>query len=429
MKKRLIPVFFVCTFFILQAQQFVLVSVGEGYGYQSYYNLADDRETQISNEAWDLAFAMNGTGIHLNESSKSTFLEPSKELRLFHALGTRFEEPVNPDHLRPRLWNDEKSWAWGALNNDRQLNDPNDVGWGVFTSPDEVTGHRIFVLQQREGDFIKFTVENFLRIGDFARYVLRYAKLDGSNEKRVTIAWPGGSDHPFLKYFSFKTGGEVIGIPPKWDLVFQRHVTPLDDGQGGILDYTVTGVLVHEGMEVAKASNVNPQLVDLHDYRDSFSSRTDRIGYDWKSFDFSNSNEWKVYTDRAYFIKDQDGVIWKIVFVDFEGSATGNIVFQKWKIGTLSATGNPTASQSDFIIFPNPATDEFQILIDHRGLRETLVCSIRDLSGREVWRGSSRLEQGWQAIRWQGLHLPEGIYLLTIVRGHQAITQKLIIQY
>ncbi|MCB0662614.1 MAG: hypothetical protein KDC24_07735, partial [Saprospiraceae bacterium] len=69
----------------LFAQDFVLVSVGESYGLQSYYSLSNDAETQVDNNAWDLAFHFYDGSILINESSKTTFLEPSRELRCYAA--------------------------------------------------------------------------------------------------------------------------------------------------------------------------------------------------------------------------------------------------------------------------------------------------------------------------------------------------------
>ena len=408
--------------FAASAQNYVLVSTGESYGLQNYYRLNDDAQTSVPNDAWDLQFFFYGDGIFINESSKTTFLEPSREIRFYRAPGDDFSAVFSSDEVSgKRLWNDETSWQYGALNTLRDPNDPDDLGWGRKNSDGTATGTRVFAVRLRDGQWKKFKILS----RDFFEYRLQYANLDGSAEKIVTIPLPDFSPLVF-GYFSFEKGEMISSVPFDWDLVFQRYVTPLDDNMGGILDYTVTGVLSNFGVQVAQATQVNPATVAFENYRDSLSAQPDVIGYDWKSFDFTNSNEWTVYDDRAYFVATRQGEIWKIVFIDFEGSATGNIVFQKFKVGDLSSTDDPESPLSSFFVFPNPSAGDFQVALVCKKSDDHALVSIFNTAGQSVFSNPTKLNEGLNVLEFNNLNLPSGLYFVKVETGGAARTMRLL---
>ncbi|MEZ4982026.1 MAG: T9SS type A sorting domain-containing protein [Saprospiraceae bacterium] len=192
------------------------------------------------------------------------------------------------------------------------------------------------------------------------------------------------------------------------------------------MDYTVTGVLSFPGTQVAQATHVDPIAVEISAYQDSFSKAGDAIGYDWKNFDFENSNEWTVYEDYAFFIKTRSGGIWKIVFIDFEGTSTGNIVFQKYFLGT-SSVNQIEGNDLDLKIFPNPVNSSSQIIIDGIQKSQYGDLLIYDLMGRQVYRQNVSLNSGLNVLHLHDLNLANGQYILKVQTQEKRISKPIIV--
>lgn len=418
----LLPLFsFFCCCPAVIAQDFVLVSVGESYGLQSYYSLTNDTETQVDNNEWDLAFHFYDGSIHINESSKTTFLEPAKELRCYAALTNNFDDVFTSDDLGSRLWNVEADWSKGALNTSRNPNDPDDFGWGVRGNDGTISGNKVFVFRLKSGKWIKLMVVS----ADNNSYELKTAGLDGSNPGSITIPVSSRMQGDFA-YYSLENNSLVTTVPAAWDMVFKRYVTPIDDNLGGLLDYTVTGVLCFPGTEVAKAVGVVPEDVSLMEYRDSFTNIADAIGYEWKDFDFENSNEWTVYEDQAYFIKTVSGELWKIVFIDFEGTSTGNTVFQKYYLGVSSLNDQEDAAVF-MKVFPNPVNAQSQVILDGVISAQTARINLFNNSGQLVWNAHATLKSGLNVLHLSGLDVPGGSYYLSVQTAEQIISQPIFV--
>jgi hypothetical protein len=403
------------------AQDFVLVSVGESYGLQSYYSLDNDAENQVDNNAWDLAFHFHDGSILINESSKTTFLEPARELRCYEAPSNNFDETFTSDDIGERLWNVEDDWSKGALNTSRDSNDPDDLGWGRRNNDGTISGEKVFALRLKSGSWIKLMVES----ANASEYKIKTAGLDGSNPRIFSIPVRGDAPGVF-SYYSLESNSVVNSVPDSWDMVFKRYVTPIDDNLGGFLDYTVTGVLTFPGTQVAKAVGVVPEDVALSTYRDSFSQHADAIGYEWKDFDFENSNEWTVYEDQAYFIKTVSGDIWKIVFIDFEGTSTGNAVFQKYYLGVSSVKDKD--NNSLFMkVYPNPVNSNSQVVLDGIKSGQNIRLQIFDTQGQLVWQANSNVTNGLNVLHLRDLRMPGGTYHLRVKTNEQIITQTIFV--
>lgn len=155
-----------------------------------------------------------------------------------------------------------------------------------------------------------------LKIESFAgnTYNIRFAFPDGSDEHTFSIAKDGATCY---RYFSFADGGKLADIePPKdnWDFVFTRYGYVFFDPY--YLPYIVVGALSNPlHIEAYVDSTINFENVKLEDLHiEKFSSYRDVIGYNWKSYDFT---EYKALPYRIYFIKTEDGRYYKMRFLDF----------------------------------------------------------------------------------------------------------------
>ncbi|MEZ4959496.1 MAG: HmuY family protein [Saprospiraceae bacterium] len=415
--KRTLPALALLFSFSLSAQEFVEVSYGQSYKNQTYYRLSDDAVATIDNNAWDIAFTTFGStdaGIHLNESAASGF--PTIEAALYLAPTTNFSDPITPDDLTERLYNDENSWEYGAFNSTRDVNDPADFGWGTLDAgTGNIQGNTVFGLRFKDGTYKKLQIASLVQ----GVYTLKHADLDGSNETTLTVDKANFPDADFA-YLSLASGQTLPSLSIDWDLAFVRYADPNDDGMGGIFQVVSSGVLSAPGVLVAQANDVIPGEVEFADYEDSLSADINVIGADWKTF---NNISWELADDRAYFVKTSNGAVWKLVFVEFGGSMTGNVVFTK-ELVVASGTQEAGAFK-DVAIFPNPSALDatFRFSTDRTGLADIMLTNS---FGQTVWSGKHLAVAGLNAVQLPLHSLAEGYYFATIKLGGSVLTRKMV---
>ena len=83
-------------------------------------------------------------------------------------------------------------------------------------------------------------------------------------------------------------------------------------------------------MSLAYFSGVGTQVVEINDKAPAqvteadavdFSTRFDVIGYDWKVFAFDGG--YSIPENLSYIIRSNQGKLYHLTFIDFEGSSTG----------------------------------------------------------------------------------------------------------
>lgn len=402
--------------------QFVELSYGAGYSNQIFYQLEDDASTTVANTDWDIAFTTIGfqdAGIHLNEATSSS----GTELELYLAPTSDFDAIISENVLGDRLLNDEISWDYGAFNSVRDPSNFADFGWGTYNPiNNSVEGSTVYVLRLRDGNLKKFMIESLVG----TTYSFKHADLDGSNEVNLTVDKSNFSNTD-LAFFSLASGTVTEAIPSTidWDLLFTRYSTPLDDGSGNILNYLLTGVLSGQGTEVAQANGVDVTEVAFEDYEAELSGELDVIGYDWKFFDLDNF-QWLLPSDRAYFVKTRENRVWKIVFLDFVGSSTGEFTFEKTDLGVVNSV-KENKYVADFGVYPNPASDlaNFAFTAKTNGDAQLLL---RNSLGQIVHQDNLAVQSGFQVQQVSVLGLPAGTYFATLQLGDSQISQPIVIQ-
>lgn len=417
--KKLILLFIVFSFHsrTLSAQEFIEIATGAGYSNQAFFRLSDNRVSQLANESWDLAFSVTGqfnVGVAINESTTSITGAPAAELLVFQTSLTDFSTPMDSTHLGDRVLNDESSWAeGGALSSVANPNDPFDFGWGSYNPVTHTLyGTRIFAAQLRDGSRLKFMIESFA--GN--TFTLKYANWDGAEEKTVVI---DRGDYPdnVLVMFSFGSGATLEPIGP-WDLMFGRYLTKLDDGEGNILDYPVTGILANGTTEFVKLQGVDPEDISYTEYLDSFDTRLDIIGHDWKSFSFTEG--WIIPQDLVYFAKTATGEVYKLQLIDFEGSSTGISTVQKTALGMLSSTRNEVSSYKEASLYPNPVRELATLVFSAQSSGKEIPMVVRDLNGKTYGASKIDVQKGLNAIEISANQLPAGMYFISVgVPGDQ----------
>lgn len=389
-----------------------MVSVGAGYSQQAFYNIGTGEVTTIANEAWDIAFSNLGAidaGILVNEGATygeeglKVYLAPTEDWT------DEITDVIQFSEAKP-LYNADLDWSEGAFNTVKDPESPFDYGWGAYDpATHAVVGTKVYVIQKRDGTFMKFQVTDLTG----GVYNFRYADLDGGNEETASVT--KGEDSPAIIRFSFENK-ETIEIPHAYDLIFARYSQPLDPGDGNLIDYSVTGVLLAPGTEAVVADDVDVDTVNEEDYADDYTSNVNVIGHEWKFFDFSQG--WVLDEDRAQFVKTRTGDVYKVVFYDFEGSATGTTTLGKEFVRMVSST-DVVSAELGIKVFPNPCVN--YLTIDRPGT--DVQVTIFDNNGRQVL--SQNLLGNNERI--DVAHLQSGIYNVLLSTEEGTAVERLVI--
>jgi hypothetical protein len=408
----------------ISAQEFSQISAGPGYGNQSFYSLESDQEQTVPNESWDLAFSLvpESAGVHFNEATASVMGAPAPFLEVYVAPGLTFEEVVDLSGVTDTLYNPETNWGEGAFNTPANPADLMDVGWGKRNpTTGEIEGDRVFVVKLRDETYRKVMIEKQNADGVYA---VRTAMLNGMQEV-LFIVDPADYGSSPLAFLSFSTS-QVTAAPTGWDLAFLRYRSLIFDGTQP-LQYAVTGILTAPGVEVAQADQVDPETVGFEEYADSLETRIEVIGEDWKYFNLS-AFSWEIVTDRAYFVKLPDNHIWKLQFIDFEGSSTGTATFIKYDLGIVTSTKRPESLIRDFGIFPNPVAGQLNLAFSLNDQPEQVEVQVFDLTGRLVWSVPIEGHQGLNGLSFQVPDTLTGLCQVVIATNAGQVSQLVMFQ-
>lgn len=395
--------------------QITPVSMEAGYASQTFVNLIDGSITSVSADSWDLAFTVVGSqdlGISLNEGSAFG----GTALSLYLAEDVDFSTTIDPNTLTNIISNDETSWDNGALNSVNDDQNPLDFGWGSYDpSTMVVNGDKTFVLGQRDGSYKKFMIESL----SGGIYTIKYADLDGGSEEISTV---NKADFPAatLAFFSFTSGG-IISAPDSWDILFTRYETMVPDGTGGFAPYTVTGVLSGYGVETAVVGGIVPDDITKDDFYMNYSNdldgTLDAIGYDWKQY----TGTWDIATDRVYFVKNINDDVFKINFIDFEGSSTGITILDRELLTNTTSINHTIEGVEEFNVFPNPVQDITNISFSS-DKDDELNIRIFDISGKLLLDNQSNIQRGENQIQLDLNSYAQGQYILLITSSKGLIS-------
>lgn len=394
------------------AQATVTMTTGAGNAEQTWYKLTDDSHTTAALAEWDLAFEINGgftVGVRANTQ---------KGLEIYQApYAVADWANVDTNGLAAGwtfLYDSDTDWSVGALNRDMDL-DAFNLGWGSYNMVTHVVGgDSIYVVKLTDNTWRK------LRIDALAGgvYSFTYADLDGGDEHTGTIAKTDYTGKNYA-YWSLSTHAALDREPlsADWDLLFTKYTADLG------VPYGVTGVLHNKGVQAVQVDGLPPAEAELGGT--PLEDAINIIGYDWKAFDMSLF-QYVIDDSVTYFVKDVPGNLWKLVFIGFGGSSTGDITFTK-ELLSPAGVDDIAAARAGFQVYPNPANGEnVQLVIDAHA-PDALV-SILGMDGRLVRQQRLAGMAGLvtRTLELQGV--PAGSYLLRLDSAGNTITQKLIVE-
>ncbi|NNK80880.1 MAG: hypothetical protein HKO93_05240, partial [Flavobacteriales bacterium] len=356
-------------FINLSSQVDDMVSLSAGYVNQSFYSLENGEVANVINTDWDIAFMSDAfnSSIIINDNIGTQLYLYSNNSEDWDAVDTTGLDWAP-------LYNSEFRWEEGAFVQLASEVDPFDYGWGIYNFITHVvTGNRIFILELADGTFKKVIIESL----DLGTYTFKYADLDGQNEVVESVS---GADYNTKNFWYYSLQNEtVIDREPasdSWDITFTRYITEALPGQ----NYLVTGVLQNIGITASEAREIEVDDAEWTDY--SLFEDINVVGSDWKYFNLDQF-QYIVEDSLSFFVQDQGGNVWKLIFTDFDGTSTGDIEFTKEMV---SATGLDEQGKVDFTVFPNPSLGQMTVILP---IEDELVrWSVVDMKGAVVIQDS-----------------------------------------
>ena len=340
-------------------------------------------------------------------------------LTLYVTSSTDFSTVTMADTVE-RLRNPDISWSEGAFNTPADAGSPFDIGWGTYDPMTHgINGTRIFIIKLRNGLFKKLMIESL--IGGV--YTFKWAAMNGGGLTIQTIDQNAYNKN--LVFFSLANNAVVNVEPPRWDILFTRYTEKLDAGNGTFIEYNVGGGFIAPGVWVAQANGVDPNNVSFSDHQANLTDSVNVIGHDWRYFDIGSSS-WITLDDRAYFVKTASDSLFKVVFLDFEGSTTGLITLEKTYLGQYVGTPEPE-ELNGFALFPNPAAGRINLTINWQGPATDGTYRVMDLQGRVIARNNMAVQPGSNQFSVE-LNTAPGWYVVEMILDNAYVTEPLIIR-
>lgn len=393
------------------------LSMGPGYIDDIYYNITQGIVETTPRDTWDIAFytARFSAGILTNEGIGVTlYCYPNGDTSAWSSIDTAGMSTW------PVLHNSPTDWEEGAFNANEKGHP--DYGWGIYNQVNHhVYGDSLFLITIPGAGTKKIWIREKKSIDNI--YIFTFANIDGSEEVNVELDVMPYVTKNFI-YYSLTENKAVDREPDHnlWDLLFTKYIDYVPDNEGNLEPYLVTGATNNVGIGSNHFYPANPTFNEW--YTQPLDSLKNAIGYDWKSFDMGTFS-WVVTDSNYYFVEAQDGNIWRLKFLTWEGSGTGNFSLEKWLVSMTSVDENKI-NDFDVEIFPNPATSAFTIR-SSADFNEMVQLDIVDQSGRRVYSetiASSELERG-VSIQEQ---FSTGLYIIRVSDGTTATSQKLLVK-
>lgn len=391
------------------SQTAVDVVTGENYANEVYYNFNNDVLKTVPRNNWDIAFKTNQMSVSVlanNGAGVDIYTWPKGAIDNWSALDTTGMT------WKP-MYNSIVDWEMGAFNANTEPGNEFDYGWGKYNMiSHNITGDSIFIIKLANGAFKKFAVKQKNAIQN--TWTFQYADLNGQNDTTITFDADNYKTKTFI-HFSMASNTLIEQEPSeRWQLLFTRY---FDYN----IPYYVTGVLANSGVKIQQVGGVSQS--DFVDYQTSmFSDTLSQLGSDWKSFSMATF-QYVVAPDVVYFIQDTTGTdnsIWKLYFTGFSGSATGTYSFTKQKMGT---TGVNTLTKKNLTVYPNPASQELNVIHDFSGNTEITIYNI---SGQPVYKAQYTESAGLNKQNLNVGALPAGMYSLQVRSGKEVKTVKFL---
>ena len=375
-----------------------------------YYDFETQSKVAVDRTTWDIGLTMDmrGASIIINENGGTELYLYSADTSDWSTLDTAGFDFKN-------IYNSESTWNAGAFANQGTTHP--DYGWGIYDmNKHDINGNRVFILKTKTGNYLKVVIDQMSPMG---LYKFRTASLDGSNLKMYEY----GKATPVSMGKNFALldldGGDFITDNPmakEWDVLFTKYITFVQAGPNSRYQ-AVGGVKINAGCQVAEREGMSADSDDTSSL--AWDGNITQIGWDWKTFDLA-TRSYTMDTDLAYFVRTQNGAVYKLWFTDYTvGTAIYSFNTKEIKAGTLSANKITKLNTS---VYPNPTADVLNI---NNKENETLTISLLNVHGVVVLN-STVSANATQSI--STTDLAKGVYFLQLSTANTSNTQRVIFE-
>lgn len=423
---------FILTFILLSrlgtfAQSEVQDSVKLGPQYQNdvWYSLKNGVVAQAPKDNWDIAFQcfLFSAGVRANDNNGVAVFKAGTDTTKWATLDTTGNLTE-----QNRLYNSDTSWSYGAFNANRNPNNLFDEGWGVYDQGTHlVNGDELFFVRLKNGSVKKLWIKSLDPV--VKKYYVKYGDL--TEQTGQLMAFDRGTfPEKMYGYFSFANNSAVNREPDikTWDLLFTKYVD-------NTIHYTVTGVLQNTivsnqsngapiGVTVAKAYPVGQSTENFSAY--PFKTHINTIGYDWKTFD-QQQMKYIIEDSVVYFVKDNPGNIWKLVFTGYKSAETQSN-FSKKLLQPAGIDENLKNDLGVWALYPNPAAGQTTVVFETLKKIPMVQIWITDLTGKKVQNIEYSPQTGLNAVTVETSDLPSGVYLVNLVIENKTARHKLVVR-
>jgi len=278
------------------------------YDFHSYFDFSADSVTSYSsNSLWHIEFATADSAWEVRVNSSAYYQVFPTNDTAFNGI-TSVTDPLK--YIFDASSGNPDSCAFS--------------GWLDRTQiPAKPTG-QVFLIGQFDG--IKSKPKWKIRIDEVTNssYSITYAVFPSGSPVSVTIPKPKN-----VNYIQYDLASQTeIQIEPdrdNYDLLFTQYGTTLYDDLGVPTPYYVRGILLNPSMVEASLdtlhsfAEINYEMIK--DY--PFSKVRNVIGHEWKDVKVDQGNntaEYFVNTKLNWLIKDTEGYIYKMRFIEFYNS-------------------------------------------------------------------------------------------------------------
>jgi hypothetical protein len=273
------------------------VNMGPAYDNAVFFSLKTGAAEIRNTYSWHLGFATGSSDNHI-------VMNGGNEVQLHQTGDTTFAQTMDPRKI--------SNWLW-----DNPNGKPDSTAFaGWCDSASGLSRNMVYVIDLGSKATVRYKKIKILAVTASA-FLIRYADIDGGNEKAVEVAKNAGAN---FTYFNLVTNKPVAFEPENfsWDLVFMRYRHVYYDMEP-ITPYYVNGALINtQSVQVKETKEFAFELIDLAKASDIIlTHKADEIGYDWKFFDLNGTGKYVVDSRKVFIIKDKEGYLYKLKFIDF----------------------------------------------------------------------------------------------------------------
>ena len=383
------------------------INMGANYANEVFYKLNNNQKSAVAASSWNIGFetATMSATVFSNPANTKVYRYPNGTNAAFASVDTTGLSTW------PQLYNGIGDYS-GAFN--QGITNGFDYGWGSYNmTTHQVVGDSLYVILVGTNAYVLDIVN---RVS--GTYNLKFAPLsDLANPTTLAINGTQYQNKNFV-FFNLATGAVVDNELEGFDLWFRKF----HGLYGSYSVQTVTGILTAPGLEVAAVTVGSGDQASHNDYQaGTYSTDNNVIGDKWKSVSYTTF-QWSVTDTTVYYVKKENGDIFKLFPTGFTGNSTGTAYFT---IEQIAFAGVENASNTLLDVYPNPATQIVNVVLD---AKSDITINVRNQMGQTVLVETVTGQAGLTTKQVNIEALTAGMYFVEVVQNGQSVVKQLVKQ-